>query len=286
MAPAVESLFSAQPTPIGAGGVIVSPFQFVTTGEENLRIESIGSAAGVTVAVSYRYWTPAGGIQANTQTHTPNSDRTVARSDFALGAGALLNLAVYASAGAPAIGQCFVRVQIIRGLSGATIVLGTLLQGAVTASQGLGWPGSPIQNTLEVEPYTRFVAGTRPAAGSDWIEQVPTNARWELLAIRCNLVTVAGGADRRTTLSVWTGVVSPLYVTAPAGVPPSSNTIVGWAAGLGVSIDYSPNYQLTSLPTPLVLLAGQYIAASTDNLNISDRWGTPQYVVREWLEGA
>lgn len=283
---ATERFFLAAPFPIGGRGVVVSPFQFATSGEENLRIESVGSLTGVRVAVHYRYWTPTGGIQANTQFHTPHSDRTIARSDFQLGAGALLNLTVFADAGSPHIGQTFVRIQIVRGLSGATIVLGTLLQGYVTGSQDLGWPGSPIQSSIEGGGVLRAVTGTQPAAGQIISETVPTGARWELLAIAADLTTSAVAGDRRPRLHV-TRAAGRVAASPQAGVqPPSKTQTHYWETGVPLAVELTDNANVAGLPVPTLLLAGESIQVFVDTLAASDQWSAPRLSVREWLEAA
>lgn len=163
---AIERAFVASPVSSAAGRVIASPFQFYTTGEDNLRIVSSNSLAGVSLRVEARFIDPAGTISAQSWDHVPNSDRTPRTTDYRLGVGALLNLTVYASSGAPRIGQTFVMVQLIRGDAPAAIVLGTMLQGYVTAVQHLAWPGSPIQSSIEGGGYPRAIVGTTPAAGN------------------------------------------------------------------------------------------------------------------------
>src|SRR5204863_2582589 len=101
-------------------------------------------------------------IIANSVDHVPNTDRSVKTSDHPLGVGQLLNLTVFASAGAPLIGQTYVKVQLIRGVGAAAIVLGTLLGGYVTAVHALGFPGSPIENSLTATPAIRYITGTNP----------------------------------------------------------------------------------------------------------------------------
>src|SRR5439155_18890058 len=113
--------------------------------------------------------------------------------NYKLGKGAILNLTVFASAGAPLMGQTYVIVQLIKGLTGATIVLGTLLGGYLTATQALGWPGSPIISSTDGEGCTRLIVGTTPAAEANILETVPTGARWELLSLEASYVQGAGG---------------------------------------------------------------------------------------------
>src|SRR4051812_32014952 len=107
-----------------------------------------------------------------------------------------MNITAFASAGTPIIGQTFVRVQLIRGLSGATLPIATLLQGYVTSRQDLAYPGSPIRMSTEDAFPVRIITGTDPAAGVEIVETVPDGAVWELVSVTARLVTSAAAAVR------------------------------------------------------------------------------------------
>ena len=174
---ATERPFLALPAASAGGRVIASPFQFVTTGEDALRLVSVNARPGVRLKIQARRYNTAGGIDANAWDHIPNDDRTPRSDDYPIGVGALLNLTVFASSGTPLVGQTFVIVQLVRGVGAAAIVLGTMLQGYVTSTQGLGWPGSPITSSTDAEPCVRAIQGTQPAPGVEISETVPTGAR-------------------------------------------------------------------------------------------------------------
>ena len=261
-------------------------FPFLVTGEDHLRVESVNSLTGVTVSINYRYLEPSGRVQANVQTHIPNSDRTVRRTVHALAEGAMLNLTVFATSGAPLIGQTFVRVQIVRGLTGALVVLGTLLQGYITAAQDLGWPGSPIVNSLDGQPVPRILSGTDPAAGVDINETVPTGARWQLHSFRGELATDATVGARRPRLQILDTGTFFLTLAAPATQPASENRNYYWATGLGHESTVDTQVITSSMPDSLILPAGSQIRTNTSLLAGGDNWGAPLLLVREWIEGS
>src|SRR5213592_1900599 len=174
----VERVFVAQPLASAGGRIIASPFQFYVTGEDHLRVISVNSLAGVRLKLQGRFIDTSGKLDAFSYDHIPTSDRTATTTMHQLGVGAVLNLTVFASTGAPVSGQTFVIVQLTRGLGAAAIVLGTLLQGYVTSAQHLGWPGSPIVTSTAGEPLIRKIVGTTPGAGNNINETVPTGARW------------------------------------------------------------------------------------------------------------
>jgi len=160
---ATEQAFPSSAPIVGGGRLLPTPAQFYVTGEDRLRIVSANAMAGVSLQLHWRHAEPSGRTVPNAQTHTPASDRSIAVTDYPLGVGSLLNVTVFAGAGAPKVGQTYVMVQLVRGTGAAAIVLGTLLAGYVTSTQALGWPGSPIAGSLEGGGAYRSIAGATPA---------------------------------------------------------------------------------------------------------------------------
>jgi hypothetical protein len=277
-------VFAAQPLAYAGQRVIASPFQFATTEDDNLQIVSASSLAGVVLAIQGRRLSNAGAIEPFAMVHTPASDRSTRTENFKLGGGALLNLVIFAQTGSPAIGQTYASARIIRGLSAATVLLGGLLGGYVTAAQPLSYPGSPIVSSTDGEPPARFVQGTNPAGGSEISETVPTGARWELISFYAHLNTDASAGARRPGLVFWDGA-NPIYRTPqPLTVAPSSAGDFYWSQGSPFTTAVLPDVSVANLPTNNRLLAGQRVATATNALTAGDDYSTPYFVVKEWLE--
>jgi hypothetical protein len=284
MAPTVvERVIVAEPTHAGSR-VIASPFQFGVTGEDNLRISVWNALAGCVVAVHGRFLNDQGKIEPFTHTITPTSDRMVTSIIKALGRGFVLNLAVFASAGAPKIGQTFVKVDVLRGLTGATVILGTMLQGYVTAQQGLGWPGSPIQSSLDTPGVERIIDGTTPAPGNPINEVVPTGARWQVLAVRCNLLTDATVANRQPFLRFDTTSGLGYFVQGVSTtIGPSASMFSFWANGVQVNAAITTQ-PVAPLPVESTMFGGMGVFVDAVNLQAGDRFSQVILLVREWLE--
>src|SRR5262252_2154961 len=131
------------PSIAGGARVIASPFQFLGDADTWLRVTSACSVAGVVLAIQGRRLDDNGELKPITETHAPNSDRSIKTTEILLGAGALLNLTVFASAGTPLVGQCYVMIQLLRSHGATAIVLGTILGGYVTANLAFGFRGPP-----------------------------------------------------------------------------------------------------------------------------------------------
>lgn len=279
-----EQVFPAAPISTGAGRIIASPFQFVTSGEDNLRIACANSLTNVRLAIQGRRLTERGTVEPFAFTFTPTTDRTVTTQNFPLGVGAILNMTIFATGATPQIGQTFVQAKLIRGFSGAMIVLGTLLQGYVTSSQELAWPGSPIVSSRDGGGYLRTITGTQPAAGSELLETVPANARWRLLAFRARLNASAAAGTRQAQLYTDDGTSAVVISGNPATIAPSGTATHFWTVGMPLTVIVSPSANLAGLSIEPDLLAGWHIGTITSSIAAGDQWLAPIYVVSESLE--
>lgn len=282
---APETVFRPVPLISGRGDVISAPFPWNFTGEDNLRIVLYNSVVGAQARIQGRFLERAALFPgAFDRTFTPTADRLASTADMAMGVGSLLDCSVNVVAGNPLIGQTYCMVQIIRGLSGATRVLGVLLAGYITAQQSVGYPGSPILSSIESGGVIRAISGTAPAPGGEIIETVPTGARWQLLTFYGTLTTSATVANRVPRLQHATGAttiaVFPNLILETA----SLTWFNQWASGLNVQNLAGLQQTIAPLPNELILLAGQSLRTDTANLQAGDQWLAPQYVVREWIE--
>lgn len=267
-----------------SGRLTPASFPFYTTGEDNLRITSYNSAAGVALKINGRTLSPNGVASADSWDHIPNTDRSAKNSDLPLSGSTLLNITVFASAGAPQIGQTFVRVQLIRGIGAGAIVLGTILQGYVTFNQAIGFPGSAIQNSQDGPGCIRSIVGTNPAIGVDWSETVPTGARWELLNVFGFFATNALPGTRSTQFRTVAGANVMSLVGPAKEMGPSETGHFQWAPNLPVLLPAFSDIRQQPLTSPTLLISGSIFLASTVNLSPGDSWIGPFYQVREWID--
>jgi hypothetical protein len=277
-------VFPAAGVPI-SGRVTPASFPFYTTGEDNLRIVSYNSAAGVRLKVIARLLGTDAKPTPDSWDHTPLATRAAAQDDYALSGSTLLNVQVVAVAGAPLIGQTFVILQLIRGLGAAAIVVGTILQGYVTTVQALGWPGSPIQNSLDGTAALRYITGTQPAAGSTFLETVPTGARWRLLSFHAFLTTSAGAGNRQPILEIRSA--AGRYIDSPQIHVAVAAQSVGyfWTPGMPLATDIAAlGPGVAGLPAPCELTTGCTIQDIGTGFLAGDQWSAPIYTVQEYLD--
>lgn len=281
-----ERVFLPTPIASGRGGVIVSPFQFLLTGDDHLRVEAWNVAPGAALELSYRFAGVDGQIIAERQVLPLTSDRMKVEHDFPMREGYLVNMAVFVTGGVSLVGQTFCCVKLIRGFTGATIVLGLLLQGGVGPEQGLAWPGSPIVSSHEYPPDVRTIVGTMPAVLTDFAETCPTGARWQLLNLRGALQASAGVGDRLALLRMThSGALGTLL--GPSKAVTAGQTIGHqWAANLPLNPVLGTGESQQAFPRDLFLKAGDSFGSLTVGLLAGDQWSAPVYIVKEWLEAA
>lgn len=284
MAAPIERQFQPLPVPIGNARAISAPFQFVTTGEDNLRVTVVNSLSGCRVAIQGRRIDQDGAILPIAYAVSPTADRLATTEIFPLGVGAIVNLAVYAVAGTPRIGQTFVIVQLVRGRTGGVELLGTLLQGYVTSTQGLGWPGSPIITSIEGPGFIRNIQGTAPGAGNTIYEAVPTGARWELLSFTALYLADAVVMARVPMLYADSGYGQIFFGITNQTVNAGELWAFNWSSGYGAGPWANVVYVACPIPANMPILVGGGISAVTTPFSVGDQWLQINYTVREWLE--
>jgi len=280
-----DVIAGALPGILKRGKVIVSPYPFGLSDDDNLRVTAVNSVAGVVVNIHTRRVLRDQSITTDTPSFAPPANRVATSIDVPLAGGYTTNLSVFASGAAPLKGQCFVIVQMIRGLGVSASIIGTLLAGTITTTQAIGWPGSPIESSTDGEPVVRFITGTAPGAANTPItETVPTGARWELIAFAATLTTPDTAAAIQPSLNVSSGgltfVNAPLQVMAAGAY---NNPLCCWSAGYSPNSTTKVNEPSASLPSGLKLLAGSVITVPG---LLFETWGAPHYIVREWQEAA
>lgn len=276
--PTPDPLRWAYPAPWAPGG-------FYMRIDDNIRVTSYNSLAGVTLSVRTRFLTLDGLVQASVDAHTPNTDRTAASSILVTPEGWLLGLEVFASAGTPQIGQTFVVLEAVRGLASSATPLQLFTTGYCTSKQPLAWPAVSPGQSLDGHGALRSIAGTTPGAGAEFSETVPTGARWELIMFHGVLNGSAAVANRLPRLVLDDGANQLLNM--PGIVTTTANAIIRyeWAQGMPFAAQVNAQQTPTAIPVGNRLGAGFRLRSITTALDVGDTWTNLRYLVREWIEG-
>jgi hypothetical protein len=282
----VATLDLPVPTLEGAGALYC-------TGEESLRLTVFDAAAGVTVALAGRFLPiktretdDAARVGTFKRTLIPTTNRVASVATEALGKGWLIDGAVVASGGSPSDGQCYAVVELVRGQTGATEVTTLLACGYVTAKQRLPLVGAKFQGFLEGGGALRSISGTQPGAGAEISETCPTGARWTLLAFEADLVTAVAAANRVPQLTIDDGAAVFARVSVNQNETASQTWRNSFQTGVPQLFDGTRFIVTTPLGCDLQIPAGGRIRTVTANIQAADQYAVPQYLVREWIEGA
>jgi len=284
---ATERAFPAAKLPLLSGGDAAALFPFATAGEDNLRVTSYCSVPGVNIELSGRLRHPDGTLSTFTHQDAASNDRESLVHDYPLGAGVLLNLTVHTTGVEILFGHCFAVVHLIRGFSGGTTALATLLQGYVTGSQHLAWPGSPIKHTREHDGIVRFVFPADPGAGTQYLDAVPPGAIWRPISFKFRFTASAVAGNRQPFVDYYDGlggnllfrVASPFLITIGQDI----NCFFAGAAFID-NTTMATSLRAQGLP-PLELSQLYALAINAAGLLAGDQIREIVIGVREWLEG-
>lgn len=261
-----------------------TPAALFVTGEDAIQLAAINSASGVTLTLAGRFVQLNGQVTSFSHTLTPTTDRVITTAARALGNGWILNFSVFASAGSPLTGQCWARVNLQRGLGGASMQIGTLTSGYVTTQEPIAYPGGALRDSLDGRGVIRSITGTDPAANTEFVETVPTGARWRFNALVVTFVTDATVGFRYPQLIIDDGATIQ-YISDPDNNQTASVTY-RYNAGSGLRrLAPGVNAPLWALPNDVFLMAGWRIRSNTVGMQATDNYGAPQLLVEEWLEG-
>lgn len=253
--------------------------------DDALLLTSLNSVSSVALSVGGRLVDRTGRLIPFSQSHTPNTDRTAATTAIALGEGWLQQVSVGVGSGSPLYGQTYVRLDITRGGGAGRTVLGTLIEGFVTAVVRQAWPGAVLHGPLERSGALRRLTGTDPAANTEISETVPTGARWRLLSMRVALVTDANAANREVAITFDDGT-TVYFESAAAANQAASLTRQYTASIVGQRGAASTGTGILILLPDVQLLAGHRVRTVTTNRQVGDNYGAPELFVEESFEGA
>ena len=262
---------------------LIGGLGFYFNGDDAIRVTSWNSLTNVVLTLAGRFLNPDGRIEPFIETHTPNTNRTAATSTYGRGCGWLTDLTIIVTGATPQRGQTFVRVDVVRGLASSQVVLGTLLQGYVTATKRAAYPESLMEDSLAGQGALRSITGTDPAANVEIAETVPTGARWRLRALSFQLVTDANVANREVSIQIDDGTNTLL--TSPSGFNQAASLTRRYsAAALGAATAPATATDRQILLPDMLLGAGFRWSTVTTNRQATDNYGPPQYEVEEYLE--
>jgi hypothetical protein len=145
------------------------------------------------------------------------------------------------------------------------------------------WPYGRQINSLDGAGRIRSIVGTTPAAGVDISETVPFGTRWRLIAFRASLTTNATAINRQAVLTFDDGANVFAQALSGANIQAANNTS-SWIFFDTAAVFTTSGFFSAPIPANLFLLANSRIRTVTANLQGTDQWSAPNYLVQEWVE--
>lgn len=278
-----ERVVPAGGVPLAGARVVASQFQFYLDGTDNLRLEAWSAGSTAYVQVFGRYRDDAGDVKTFEASVGVTSDRLPHSRDVPAIRGYILNLVVYGVGASDHYGDTFVKVSIIRGLTGGIIVLGTLLQGYVTTRQSLAFPGSSIAAMSDFPGYLTEVISAGALPGQNMIFTCPVNTRWDVLKITASLLTDATVVNRRPYV-LGTVLSNTPYCHHVQQIPASTARVFHWARGLTGNIDTAAIPNTSAMPDPNLVEYPGLMTVSATGLVAGDQFLSGSLVALERLE--
>lgn len=280
-----ERLYVAQPYAGGRGNLIASPFQFLMTGEDNLVCTLWSDQAGFVVDMQGRFLKTSGEIQPFSAALVSDATPAGREALVQLGEGFLLNISVVARSVTMPPGRVFIKVDVVRGSTGARIVLGTLLSGYVTSTFSRAWPGAPLETQFDGPGYLHWAAGVTSGLGTPAVFTLQQLTRVEILAARTTLTTSSGVAARRPRLQVRADAIIRQLFAVPYVVSEGVTLSAFWSqvGGAGLANIGTAN-PAAAIGASAWAFFGEVLEVTADNLQAGDDLDDTQFLLRQYLD--
>lgn len=231
-----ERVFRATGPAGGVGRLLPAATHYSLSGVEALCLTFWSLTTAVTLEVTGRTYRESDGAIIPFRETVPVTSNlaTGTTTVYPLIAGALLNVRIGLVEEGVAPDLIFARLQLENGLGDAAIVIATLLQGFVSSSTDLAWPGSPIESPRSREGFITNAGWSVNNLTGVASQIVTSRMKWRLLGGRVDLTTNATVANRTVLSQLLTSGGSPVFSgVAPVEQPQSVLRAYSLMAGLG-----------------------------------------------------
>lgn len=254
--------------------------------DDQLIVQAASSQTAEVVTVNVRLLLPNGRIEDMQFIVRPTSTRTVLRQSFGLAQGYILSASAVAAV-AVTRGQTFLRIATQRSASGTGNPAQMLFADYVTTQATSAYPNGRVLSPNEGPGWITPFVVANPAAGADWLQAVPTNARWRVRGWNATFTTSVVVANRQIK-AVVSGLGSFVWDSCAVVNAVASGTYIVSAGGITPYACIDPLTIVLGLPPDLVItstsLAAQNILTLTSGIQVADQWGAIKLLVEEWLD--
>jgi hypothetical protein len=263
----------------------VYPWDGVYVREDDMLQVELFTLATPTLNLQYRILRPDGTVLVSQDAIAATASRTQSFVSRQLAEGILLSVALFPVVAVVPSLYAYASIGLRRQNLGTASLHQVLAAGYLTQACPLSWPGHTLQRPTDGGGALRSITGSVPAAGADISEAVPANTRWQLLSLRASLTTAVAVASRQPKITLDDGALR-FYDT---GDGPAQAASLTWAYTFAPTGSL-PTNSLTDVQihydNAQILGPGFRIRTLTAAIQAADQWTAPQYLVREWQDGA
>lgn len=260
---------------------VLPPSAFYVSPDDGIYLTVLTTDLNVQLNFIMRFLTPQGEVKVDSFS-VPIPTGTPGTSSLQIPPveGYILSANVVAANQQP--GNCFVQVQIVRGIPQTPANAGyVMIQGYITAMGALCWPNqSPAAPFTGPGQYHTQVQ--TPAAGAEVVFVPPSRTRWRVQSFTAIFTASAAAGNRVPNLAIQTSDgTTALYIPCFANVGPSAGGRQQWYVGAPYAA--APDgAQQAPLPNPCFVAETGSVQTVTEGLQAGDRWQNATLAVEQW----
>ena len=156
-----------------------------------------------------------------------------------------------------------------------------LSQGMVSKLWGISYPNQLPQVDAQANGAIQEIIGLDPAAGDNVSDEIPANELWEILAVSLFFAPNATVADRTVKLQMGLTNAVQWVRTDTTTIQASENTSIWFIVNGTTGVITANSEHEVALPTGIFLLPASIIKTVTTNIQATDNYATPHYLVRK-----
>lgn len=269
---------------MGERQIFSLPASAIPVDQDNfLRVVSMNRSDATQANLMVRFLRPDGQVKLMQFVVDLTTDGTVQTGTFRLTSGWILSIGIALADGSAVRGECFVQVKLQHGALYSGQPYQTLISDYLYKSFDLSYPQSSLRSSLDGGGLYHYFSPGSGSPGADVTWTVPDDIRVRIIGFTLRLVTSGTAANRLCHVIAKRGAATLFRVT-PSSTQPASTTIdYNFNVGSGEQNTIS-TFANVPFPPDLVLLAGDVLQSSVDNIQATDNLTVQQLYCEQWLE--
>lgn len=240
--------------------------------DDKIQVDTIAVTTGINLVIEGSAIDLKGDIVPFSNTININNSITLFVRQFDLGYRYLLSVTARIVGGVVPDGDCYVRLSLVRNLSGGTFPHRIILaQGHCGSRISIGFSIYSNSGYPNEQFFTTNISVTDPAAGAELNFNIPDFTRIEVIAVRATLITSAAVATRIAALVVNVGPGSLHRFNSRGAQVASTTFFYEWYPACSYSGSVNPNDNASSIPY-LTMMPNDRLQTNVNGIQAADQW--------------